>query len=104
MTDRDYSLTGPSAKHAIETGLAKAKWYHSDIPSKEMEVLTQRTDKPAIQDTVLYYGLMLLFAAIGIALWPSWWSAPFWFAYATLYASGADSRWHECGHLSLIHI
>jgi len=98
MTDRDYSLTGASAKQAIEIGLAKAKWYHSDIPIDEMEALMQRSDMPAIQDTALYYGLMILFAAIGIALWPSWWCAPFWFAYATLYASGADSRWHECGH------
>lgn len=41
---------------------------------------------------------MVIFASIGIALWPSWWSAPFWFAYGVLYGSASDSRWHECGH------
>ena len=34
MTKRDYSLLGPDAKRAVETGLAAAEWYHSDIPRK----------------------------------------------------------------------
>ncbi len=41
---------------------------------------------------------MFVFAAIGIRLWPSWWSAPFWLAYGVLYGSASDARWHECGH------
>lgn len=98
MPERDYSLTGNSGQRAIETGLARATWYHSEVTATDMQVLTQRSDMPAIRDTIIYYGLMVVFAVIGIALWPSWWSAPFWIAYATLYASGADSRWHECGH------
>jgi fatty acid desaturase len=40
---------------------------------------------------------MVLFVGAGIALWPSWWSAPFWLAYGVLYGSAMDSRWHECG-------
>ena len=31
---RDYSLTGDSAKHAIEAGLVAAEWYHTDVPRK----------------------------------------------------------------------
>jgi fatty acid desaturase len=41
---------------------------------------------------------MLVLATIGIVLWPSLWSAPFWLAYGVLYGSASDSRWHECGH------
>ena len=98
MSHRDYSLLGPDAKRAVESSLAAAEWYHTDIPRKEMKALMQRTDAPAIRDTIIWLGLMLLFAGIGIWLWPSWWSAPFWLAYGVLYASASDSRWHECGH------
>ncbi len=98
MTTRDYSLLGPDGKRAVEIGLAAAEWYHTDVPRKVMKDLMQRSDQPAIRDTVLYYGLMILLAGIGIAFWPSWWTAPFWLAYGVLYGSGADSRWHECGH------
>lgn len=95
---RDYSLLGPDAKRAIATGLAAAEWYHSDVPRKVMKDLMQRRDGPALRDTAIYYGLMIIFAAAGIALWPSLWSAPFWLAYGVLYGSASDSRWHECQH------
>jgi fatty acid desaturase len=98
MTRRDYSLLGPDAQRAVDTGLAAAEWYHTDIPRKEMKALMSRTDGPAIRDTAIWLGLMILFAGIGIWLWPSWWSAPFWLAYGVLYGSASDSRWHECGH------
>lgn len=98
MTKRDYSLLGPDGARAVETGLAAAEWYHTEVPRKEMKALMQRSDSPAIRDTVLLYGLMIAFAAIGIYLWPSWYSAPFWLAYGVLYGSASDSRWHECGH------
>jgi fatty acid desaturase len=98
MRHRDYSLLGPDAQRAVESGLAAADWYHTDIPRKEMKALMQREDGPAIRDTILWLGGMILFAGIGIWLWPSWWSAPFWLAYGVLYGSASDSRWHECGH------
>ncbi|NBZ89839.1 fatty acid desaturase family protein [Stagnihabitans tardus] len=98
MGKRDYSLFGPDAKRAVESGLTAAEWYHSEVPRKVMKELMTRSDGPAIRDTVLLYGLMVLFAALGIALWPSWWSAPFWLAYGVLYGSASDSRWHECSH------
>ncbi|MEZ5886257.1 MAG: fatty acid desaturase family protein [Paracoccaceae bacterium] len=95
---RDYSLIGPDAERAVAAGLAAADWYHSDIPRKEMKALMAREDGPAIRDTLILYGAMILFAGVGIWLWPSWWSAPFWLAYGVLYGSASDSRWHECGH------
>ena len=36
---RDYSLVGASTRTAIETGLASAEWYHTDVPRKEMKEL-----------------------------------------------------------------
>jgi fatty acid desaturase len=98
MAKRDYSLLGPDGARAVETGLAAAEWYHTEVPRKAMKELMQRSDGPAIRDTILLYGLMIAFAGIGIALWPSWWSAPFWLAYGVLYGSASDSRWHECQH------
>jgi hypothetical protein len=29
---RDYSLTGRDAARAVETGLAAAEWYHTEVP------------------------------------------------------------------------
>ena len=98
MAKRDYSLLGPNGRHAVEIGLAAADWYHTDVPRKQMKALMQRSDQPAIRDTLIYYGAIIAFAAIAVSLWPSWWSLPFWIAYSTLYTSGADSRWHEAGH------
>jgi fatty acid desaturase len=68
------------------------------VPRKVMKDLMARSDGPAIRDTVILYGAMILLAGAGIALWPSWWSAPVWLAYGVLYGSASDSRWHECGH------
>jgi fatty acid desaturase len=98
MGKRDYSLLGEDGRRAVETGLAAAEWYHTDVPRKTMKELMQRSDGPAIRDTLLLYGLTIFFAGIGIWLWPSPWSAPFWLAYGVLYGSASDSRWHECGH------
>lgn len=95
---RDYSMLGESSRTAVETGLASAEWYHTDIPRKAMKDLMKRADAPAIRDTVLWLGSMMVFAAIGIWLWPSWWSVPFFLAYGVLYGSASDARWHECGH------
>ncbi len=103
MTDslvprRDYSLTGPESRRAVEIGLASAEWYHSDVPRKVMKELMQRRDGPAIRDTLLWLGLLVVSAAGGVALWGTWWCVPFWIVYGVLYGSACDSRWHECGH------
>ncbi|WP_172330101.1 fatty acid desaturase family protein [Mangrovicoccus sp. HB161399] len=97
-TNRDYALLGRDAKLAEEIGLVSAQWYHTDMPRKEMKALMKREDGPAIRDTAMLFAAMAVSALGGIALWPSWWSAPFWAVYGVLYASAMDSRWHECGH------
>ncbi len=98
MAKRDYSLLGSNGQHAIRIGLAAADWYHTHVSRADMKALMKRRDGPAIRDSIIYYGSMILLAGVGIALWPSWWSLPFWIAYSVLYSSGADSRWHEAGH------
>ena len=98
MTRRDYSLTGPDARRAVENGLASADWYHSDIPRKVMKPLMVRADYPAIRDTLILLACMVVTALGGILLWPDIWSVPFWLAYGVIYGSAMDSRWHECGH------
>ena len=95
---RDYSLVGESTRRAVETGLASAEWYHSDVPRKTMKQLMQRSDGPAIRDTMVWFAALLGSAAGGIAFWGSWWCLPFFFVYGLLYGSSSDSRWHECGH------
>lgn len=97
-TERDYSLTGPEAQRAIDKGLAGADWYRTPIDRKTMKALMRRSDGPALRDTMLWFALLVLTAAGGIAFWGSWWAVPFFIAYGVLYGSAADSRWHECGH------
>jgi fatty acid desaturase len=95
---RDYSLTGRDTAAALSTGLAAAEWYHSEIPRAQMKELMQRADGPAIRDTLVWLGIMLVCALGGILFWGSWWAVPFFFIYGVLYGSASDSRWHECGH------
>ena len=98
MGQRDYSLQGADARLAVESGLAAAEWYHPEVPRKVMKDLMARSDSPAIRETNLLYGSMIVLAGIGLWLWPSWWSAPFWLGYGVLYGSASDSRWHESSH------
>lgn len=98
MARRDYGLLGEDGRRAVAKGLVAAKWYHTDVARRDMKALMRRGDQPAMRDTILLFGLMIVFAGAGIALWPSWWSAPLWLAYGVLYGSAMDSRWHECGH------
>jgi fatty acid desaturase len=95
---RDYSLTGPEAALALAAGLASAEWYHSDVPRKVMKDLMQRRDGPAIRDTVIWIGLLILTGVGGVMTWGTWWAVPFFAVYGVLYGSACDSRWHECGH------
>jgi fatty acid desaturase len=94
----DYSLTGPSASHAIESGLVAAEWYHTEVPRQTMKRLMKRRDGPAMRDTAVWIFLHVALAAGGIYFWGSWICIPFWLSYGVLYGSACDSRWHECGH------
>jgi len=95
---RDYSLLGADGQRAVELGLSSAQWYQTPIPRKQMKELMRRSDSPAIRDTLLWLGTMLVSAALGVYFWGSWACVPFWAVYGVLYGSASDSRWHECGH------
>jgi fatty acid desaturase len=95
---RDYSLLGEDGRLAVERGLAATEWYKTPIERKRMKQLMQRRDGPAIRDTVLWLGLMVLFGWLGVRYWFSLWSVLAFAAYGVLYGSASDSRWHECGH------
>jgi fatty acid desaturase len=94
----DYSLTGESAKRAVEQGLVSAEWYHSQVDRKVMKELMQRRDGPAIRDTLIWFAALGLSAWGGIYFWGTWWCVPFWIVYGVMYGSCCDSRWHEMGH------
>jgi fatty acid desaturase len=93
-----YSLAGPENQAAVDAGLAGAHWFRSELPRRRMKELMRRSDYPAIRDTAIWIGLMVMFAGLGIAFWGSWWAVPFFLAYGVLYGSTSDSRWHETGH------
>lgn len=95
---QDYSLVGETGKQALETGLANPSWYRPAVDPAKIREFREKTDSIPLRDTAIWLGAMALLAGIGIALWPSWWSAPFWLAYGVLYGSASDARWHECGH------
>lgn len=97
-TRHDYSLIGRDARLAVETGLAAAEWYKTDIPRKRMKDLMQRSDGPAIRDTIIWLGALVVTGIGGYVFWGTWWAVPFFICYGALYGSASDSRWHECGH------
>lgn len=95
---KDYSLSGKAGLAANESGLTNPKWFRPNVDPQAIRALMQKSDAIALRDTAIWLGAMVISSAVAIALWPSWWSAPFWAIYGVLYGSGSDSRWHECGH------
>ncbi len=93
-----YDLTSDAGRIAVEDGTANPNWFRPKVDPQDIRALMQKSDTRAIRDTLLWLGLMLVTATGAVALWPSWWSLPFWLIYGVLYGSGGDSRWHECGH------
>ncbi len=65
MGTRDYSMHGPDAIRAVEVGLAAAKSYRTEVPRKDMKALMKQADQPALRDTTLLFGAMVLLAGIG---------------------------------------
>ena len=98
FTPRDYSLAGPQSKHAEELGLVSAQWYQAPVPRKRLKELMQRSDSPAIRDTLIWIASFLVTGGLAVYFWPGWAALPFFIAYGVLYGSSSDSRWHECGH------
>jgi fatty acid desaturase len=97
-TFRDYSLTGPSTRRAIQRGLVSGEWYKCQVPRDKMKGLMKRKDGPAIRDTALWFALFAVSGYFMYHFWGSWLALPFTLVYGVLYGSSGDSRWHECGH------
>ncbi|ROT97682.1 fatty acid desaturase [Histidinibacterium lentulum] len=95
---RDYTLGGPEEALAHQRGLIAGDWYRTPVPRKRMKELMRREDAAPLRDTALWIGLLLLFGALGIATWGTLWAIPVFAVYGLLYATAADSRWHEMGH------
>ncbi len=96
--NRDYSLVGADSKAAEQAGLATAEWYHTTLDRKDMKAMMKRQDGPALRDTAIWWGVMLLCALAGVYFYGSWAALPCFIVYGVLYGSASDSRWHECGH------
>lgn len=95
---RDYSLTGPEARKAIDAGLSNAEWYRSPIPRNLMKELMKRSDMPALRDTGLWVLLLIVSGVVAYYSWGTWWAIPAFAVYGVLYGSCGDSRQHECFH------
>ena len=97
MEKPEYDLVRFSQNHSAPLHQS-VKWFKPDIDKKVLKQLMRRRDLPALRDTVCLYVLMGI--SLAIALWfsPTLPSIPFWLIYGVLYASAADSRWHEMGH------
>jgi fatty acid desaturase/nitrite reductase/ring-hydroxylating ferredoxin subunit len=93
-----YSLTGPEAERAIESGLASASWFQPEVDPATMRALQTRSDGRAAFDVLLWIALVI---GSGLLAWWSiwsWWSIPAFALYGALAGGAADARWHECGH------
>ncbi|MBD8573126.1 fatty acid desaturase family protein [Pseudomonas syringae] len=95
---RNYDLTGPEAALAAEKGLVSATWYQTPIPRKRLKELMQRRDGPALRDTAIWIGALLLSGLGGYGFWGTWACVPFFFVYGLLYGTASNARWHETGH------
>jgi Na+-transporting NADH:ubiquinone oxidoreductase subunit F len=72
-THLDYSLTGENATRAIERGLAEVEWYQCPVPRATLRKLLERRDGPAIRDTMILFGLLVITGWATAVLWGSWW-------------------------------
>lgn len=88
--ERDYSLRGAEG--------AGPQWFKPRVDAAAVRALMVKSDVIAGRDTLIWLGLMGVSAGLAVWFWPSWWSVPFWAVYGVMYGSGADARWHECGH------
>ena len=97
---RDYGLLGPEGALADAEGLVGATWYKAPVPRARMKQLMQRSNGPAIRDTLAWFALLALFGGLGawafVAGNLAW--IPLLAVYGVLYGSVSDSRWHEAGH------
>jgi len=74
---KDYSLVDETGPSAVTPKLAYPKWFRPNVDPASIRSLMVKSNAIALRDTLIWLGLMVLSAGFAIALWPSWWSAPF---------------------------
>src|SRR6201999_3407348 len=78
--------------------LAEADWYQCPVPRETMRKLLERRDGPAIRDTLIWFGLLIVSGYLGYQWWGTWWAIFPFIVYGVIYGTTSDSRWHEAGH------
>ena len=95
---RDYSLTGPDSRRAVDVGLADAQWYRPPIDPVRLQALMVRRNGRAAVHVVLWLALLIASGVLAYRSLGSWWAIPAFAVYGALYGGSSDSRWHEAGH------
>jgi fatty acid desaturase len=98
ISSEDYRLVGGAGERAAAAGLVNGNWQRVDVPRSTMKSLMQRSDMPAVRDTLIWIGLIVASGWAAAELRHTVWLVPLLFIYGALYGGSADSRWHEAGH------
>jgi Na(+)-translocating NADH:ubiquinone oxidoreductase F subunit len=94
----DYAVNEENRAKAIMRGLVSAPWYTPPVDRDAMRQLLIRRDGPAIRDTLIWFGLLILSGYTGSLLWGTWWAIIPFTIYGVIYGTSSDSRWHESLH------
>ena len=65
---RDYSVSEKNCAKAAANGLANAPWYRSPLPRPRLKELMQRSDGPAIRDTIIWIAAFIVTGVGGYLL------------------------------------
>ncbi|MDE0114434.1 MAG: fatty acid desaturase [Albidovulum sp.] len=91
---RNYRLSGNADAKMFE----HSDWYACPVPRKRMKELMKRSDGAALRDFGLWLLLLLAAGILALESWGTWVALPAFLVYGVLYASAAESRFHECLH------
>ena len=91
---RSYRLAGnPDAKM-----FEHSDWYACPVSRKRMKELMKRSDGAALRDFGIWFALLAATGVLAVATAYSWPMVAALLVYGVLYASAAESRFHECLH------
>ena len=92
---QDYRLAG----NASAISIPHEAWYQCPLPRRELKHLMRRTDRTALGNYALWLGAVAASGTAAVLAWGTpWLAVPLFAVYGVLYASGGESRWHECSH------
>ena len=97
VSHADYQLTERNQARAAQRGLVSASWHTCRVDRKVMKSLMKRSDRPALLNMALWFGLMTASALAGALTWGTAWCVPAFALYGVLFAA-SDHRAHELSH------